>query len=130
MTDKVTKTATISLARRHVLGDLYDRCDELRGAIPVYLAGDEEEVLGYADESLGHYADALSFHLADDNCKKLSAGHFLYSLNYDYSGAAVAGTRRRIKLISITLTGRKSYEKPHKASQVDSEVPVAAADAQ
>jgi len=102
----------ISLSRRHVLGDLYDRCDPIAESIPVYLAGDELEVLGHADEGLGHYPDAFSFHLADDLCKKLSAGHFTYSFNYDYADPAKTTGRSRLKLNSITLNPRKAYQKP------------------
>jgi hypothetical protein len=82
--------------------------------IPVYLAGDGDPVLlGHADESLGHYADAMSFHLEPDECKKLSSGNFSFSITYELSDKPSApGSRSRVKLTSITLTGRKSYEKP------------------
>jgi hypothetical protein len=104
----------LSLSRRHVLGDLYNRCDAMSESIPVYLAGDEAPVLlGHADESLGHYADAMSFHLEPDDCKKLSSGNFSFSITYELSEKPSApGSRSRVKLTSITLTGRKSYEKP------------------
>ena len=104
----------LSLSRRHVLGDLYHRCDAMSESIPVYLASDGEPVLlGHADESLGHYADAMSFHLEHDECKKLSAGNFSFSINYELSDKpAEPGSRSRVKLTSITLTGRRSYEKP------------------
>jgi hypothetical protein len=73
------------------------------------------EMLGFVDESLGKYADAITFHLADDFCKKLATGHFTYSFEYDYADGndtATAPSRRRIKLSSITLVSRKGYEKP------------------
>lgn len=102
----------LSLSRRHVLGDLYGRCDSLNESIPVYLAGDEPVLLGHADESLGHYADAFSFHIADEHCKKLSAGQFTYGFEYDYSDPEATGRSSRVKLTSIILTGRKAYQKP------------------
>ena len=104
----------LSLSRRHVLGDLYHRCDAMTEDIPVYLAGEGDPVLlGHANESLGHYADAMSFHLEPDECKKLSSGNFSFSITYELSEKPGApGSRSRVKLTSITLTGRKSYEKP------------------
>lgn len=102
----------LSLSRRHVLGDLYSRCDSIAENVPVYLAGETQELLGHADEALGHYADAFSFHLPDDLCKKLSAGHFTYSFDYDYADPTVTGSRGRIRLNSITLNARKAYAKP------------------
>jgi hypothetical protein len=102
----------LSLARRHVLGDLYGRCDALKGSVPVYLAGEKPELLGHADESLGRYADAFSFHLTDDMCKKLSAGHFTYTFDYRPSNPTKTDSRSRITLRSITLTSRRGYAKP------------------
>src|SRR5436305_13801489 len=106
----------LSVSRRHVLGDLYPRCDSLAEQVPVYLAGTEPgpepELLGHADESLGHFADAFTFHLADDLCKKLSAGQYTYSFDYRLSDPKHNGSRGRIVLTSITLTGRKGYQKP------------------
>lgn len=102
----------LSLSRRHVLGDLYDRCDAIKESIPVYLAGEEPLLLGYADESLGHYADAFSFHLDPDTCKKLSGGQFGYTISFDPSDPKAKGSRGRVRLTAITLTGRKGYEKP------------------
>ena len=83
--------SVLSLSRRHVLGELYDRCEVLAGSIPVYLAGDEPTLLGYADQSLGHYADAFSFHLDPDSCKKLSAGQFGYTFDFKHSNPKVTG---------------------------------------
>lgn len=110
--------AILSLSRRHVLGTLHNRCDTIEGSIPVYLAGDEPELLGYADESLGHYADAFSFHLDADSCKKLSAGQFSYDIGYDHSAPHSDGERGRVKLTSITLVRHKGYEKPVKVAKV------------
>jgi len=105
-------TGPLSLSRRHVLGDIYGRCESI-ASIPVYMTNAEGEMLGYVDEGLGHYADAFCFHLAEDICKKLSSGHFTYSFDFDYTGDAKLPTRqRRIKLNSIVLVPRKGYEKP------------------
>jgi hypothetical protein len=101
----------LSLSRRHVLGDLYARCDAIE-SVPVFMDNSEGEMLGYVDESLGHYADAFCFHLSEDVCKKLSAGHFTYSFEYDLADDAEAAARRRVKLSRIILTARKGYAKP------------------
>lgn len=103
----------LSISRRQVLGDLYSRCDPVAESVPVYLAGTEQpELLGHADEALGHFADAFTFHIADDLCKKLSAGQYTYSFDYQFSDPKQKGSRGRIILTSITLTGRKGYIKP------------------
>lgn len=96
----------VTFARRHILGDLYARCNTLNGEIPVYLGGEKPTLLGHADESLGRFRDAFSFHVADDVCKLLSTGHYTFSVDYR---ALAAG---RVALISITLNSRKTYEKP------------------
>ncbi|MBA3353173.1 MAG: hypothetical protein H0U23_12280 [Blastocatellia bacterium] len=102
----------ISISRRHVLGDYYSRCDAIV-SVPVYLDSSKGEMLGYCDQGLGHYADAFSFHLPDDVCKKLSAGHFTYAFEFDYAERkATPGRFRRVKLTSISLVPRKAYEKP------------------
>ncbi len=104
----------ITMARRHILGDLNQRCEPIQ-SVPVHLDEMTGEMLGFADESLGKYADAVTFHLADDVCKKLSMGQFTYSIEYDYADVddvSAAPSKRRIKLTSITLVSRKGYEKP------------------
>lgn len=102
----------ISLSRRHVLGDLYSRCDVVT-SVPVYLNSVEGELLGHVDQGLGHYADAFSFHLADDVCKKLSAGFFTYAFDYQYSEEPiVAGQRKKVILTAIFLIARQNYERP------------------
>ena len=100
----------LSISRRHVLGDLYARCDSLEESVPVYLAGDEPALIGQVDERLGHYADAFCFDVAEDICKKLSSGQFTYSFDYVHSDPG--GPANRVRLSSITLTSRKGYEKP------------------
>jgi len=95
----------ISFSRRHVLGDLYSRCDAIE-SIPVYLDSVEGELLGHVDQGLGHYADAFSFHLQSDICKKLSAGHYTYAFSYQFSSPEQIKGPRRVKLDSICLVTR------------------------
>jgi len=92
------------------------------------LDNSEGEMLGYVDQGLGHYADAFSFHLPDDICKKLSAGHYTYSFEFKYSEPKAApGRHRSVKISSISLVARKNYEKPLPRrgdhSQVDAAAP-------
>lgn len=97
----------LSLSRRHVLGDLYPNCEHVTDNVPVYMLGEENELVGHAAESLGHYADALTFHLTDDICKRLSAGQYTYEFdldNMDLQGRVIVRT--------IFLKARKPYEKP------------------
>lgn len=102
----------ISISRRHVLGDYYSRCDAVV-SVPVYLNDAKGEMLGHVDQGLGHYADAFSFHVPDDVCKKLSAGYFTYSFEFNYSDTKAApGRHRRVCLHSISLIPRQNYEKP------------------
>jgi hypothetical protein len=104
----------LTISRRHVLGDLYARCERVV-EVPVYLNDTVGESLGFADESHGHYADAFTFHLNEETCKKLAGGQFSYSFNYEFANRSDAGlspSRRRVKLTSITLIMRKGYEKP------------------
>lgn len=119
----------IAISRRHVLGDLYARCDAIE-SVPVYMDNVEGEPLGHVDEGLGHYADAFRFHMDEDICKKLSAGHFTYSFNYEHTddGETDRG-RRRIKLNAILLNARKGYTKPVPKSKVVSAAAEAAAEA-
>jgi hypothetical protein len=105
-------TTSISFSRRHVLGDFYSRCDAIVN-VPVYLDTPQGEMVGYMDQGLGHYADAFSFHMADDMCKKLSSGHYTYAFDFEFSEAENApGRHRRMKLVSICLVARQNYEKP------------------
>jgi hypothetical protein len=104
------KYSPLSISRRHVLGDLYARCEHLE-SVPVYLADVSTEPIGHCDESLGIYADAFCFHLSDDDCKKLSTGNFTFSFDYEAS-TAVDARSRQVTLRSIILNPRKAYEKP------------------
>ena len=57
----------LTLARRHVLGNLYARCERSTKEVPVYLNDTDGERLGFVDESLGRYADAFTFHLPEEH---------------------------------------------------------------
>ena len=102
----------LSMSRRHVLGGYYSRCEAIV-SVPVYLEDTKGEMLGYADEGLGHYADAFSFHLPDDVCKKLSSGYFTFAFDFSYADPMqVQAGSRMMKLNSISLIARQNYEKP------------------
>jgi hypothetical protein len=94
---------TLSFARRHVLGDMHNRCDEVE-SVPVYMEGDLETQVGFADQSMGRYRDAFSFHLPADVCKKLSSGHFTFSFGYAHAKAVDLFSKPRIRLTYICLT--------------------------
>lgn len=95
------------MKRSHVLGDLYDRCDRVE-SIPVYMNEKSGEPLGFADESLGHFADAFLFHLPEPVCKKLSTGHFDFVFDCEYSESpGRPGTKKRIVLNGILLVPKK-----------------------
>jgi hypothetical protein len=99
--------APLAIKRRHVLGDIYDRCDHVE-SVPVYMDDKSGEPLGYADESLGHFADAFLFHLPEMICKKLSTGHFDYVFDCEYIRSPSAAGRKRIKLNGILLVPKKN----------------------
>ncbi len=104
----------LSMARRHVLGNMNSRCEPVTD-VPVLLNDGDGEVLGHVDESLGKYADALTFHLDDQVCKRLASGHYSFSFEFkfaDESDAELPAARRRIMLSSVFLIMRKGYEKP------------------
>lgn len=103
----------LAIKRRQVLGDLYPVCDPVE-MVPVHIDNADGEKIGYADQSLGHYADAFLFHLPEDICKKLSTGHYIYSFDYDYSDPETTGRNRRITLNYIFLTGRKAVSRAAK----------------
>ncbi len=98
----------LAIKRRHVLGDIYDRCDHVE-SIPVYLDEKSDEPLGFVDESMGHFADAFLFHLPELVCKKLSTGHFDYIFDYEYAGRTAGNSsQKRIKLNGILLVPKKN----------------------
>ncbi len=101
----------LSLSRRRVLGELYAKCLPVTEQVQVFLIGDENQLLGFADESLGNYADALTFHLADDVCKRLSAGHYTYEFDLEHSDQ-----QGRLILKAIFLKAPKVYRRPVQAS--------------
>jgi hypothetical protein len=84
----------VTMARRHILGDLNYRCERVQN-VPVYLENTAGEVLGFVIESSNQFADALTFHLADDVCKKVATGHFGYSCDYYYTDGNDTARRAR-----------------------------------
>ncbi len=99
------------MKRSYVLGELYKRCENVE-SIPVYLEDPSGELLGYVDECLGHYADAFSFHLSEDVCKKLSASGYSYAFDYEALDKAAADNgKSRIKLNYMLLIPRKAVER-------------------
>lgn len=108
---------TLTIARSHVLGSLHRRCERI-SHIFVFLEGDDSTPIGYADESLGVYADAFVFHLSEPVCKKLAAGQYTYSFEYskpEPSKAGVPAIRNPVKLDRMILVPRKGYEKAARA---------------
>ena len=97
----------LSLSRKHILGGIYADSAPFTENVPVYLHGEENELLGHADQALGHYADAITFHLAEDVCKKLASGQ--YSYEFDADRSAETG---KIVIHSIYLKPRQNYKKP------------------
>lgn len=109
---------SLSMARRHVLGNYYSRCEDLAEQIPVFVEpseGTEEKtasLVGHVDQGLGHYADAYTFHLSPELCKQLSSGYFSYRIEFEFADPAAKNSRGRIRLSSISLIARQSYSKP------------------
>jgi len=108
----------LSMARRHVLGALYSRCEQIAGEVPVFVTPTPEEetlepsLVGHVDQGLGHYADAFTFHLSPDLCKQLSAGYFSYEFNYEYVDPKDKGSQSKVRLSSISLVARTNYTRP------------------
>jgi hypothetical protein len=97
----------LAIKRHYVLGEIYKQCDPIE-SIPVYMNDQSGELLGYVDESLGHYADAFTFHLSETLCKQLSASHFDYAFGFEFSEKSDAtAIKKRIKLNHILLVGKK-----------------------
>lgn len=111
------------MSRRHILGDLYSRCEPALN-VPVFLDSPDGELLGHVDESLGRYADAITFHLGDQLNKRFAAGQFAHLLEFEFAGeddASLPANRRRVRLGSIILKLRKGYEKPVPKNVISSE---------
>ena len=64
----------LTMSRRHVLGDLYNTCDHAE-SVPVYLHAPGGELLGHAEEG-NRYADVMTFHISEENCKRMAGGQF------------------------------------------------------
>ena len=105
--------APLTLSRRHVLGDLYAKCDHVT-SVPVFWNDIHGTAVGFVDESAGIYADAFTFHIGEEFCKKLAAGQLLCRFNYEY---ADDGARkdpklpRRLRLTSFVLESRQNEKK-------------------
>ena len=98
----------LAIKRSYVLGKIYNQCDPIE-SIPVYMNNQSGELLGYVDESLGHYADAFTFHLSEIVCKQLSASHFDYAFGFEYAEKTdQTVNQKRIKLNHISLVGKKT----------------------
>ena len=54
----------------------------------------------------------FSFHIADDMCKKLSAGQFTYSFDYAFVGPAAAASGAVSSSTRSLSTPCKGYTKP------------------
>jgi len=106
----------LAIKRRQVLGPLYPICDNLE-TVPVRLENADGEELGYADESLGLYADAYLFHLPEDVCKKLSTGHYIYSFDYEVLCDEGDESHKHICIHCIYLTGRKAPDAVSRTSK-------------
>jgi hypothetical protein len=108
----------IAIKRSNILGSIYRQCDVIE-SIPVYLNDESGEMLGYVDESMGHFADAFTFHLPETICKQLSTSHFDYAFGFDYleQKEPTAG-KKRIKLNHIALVKKQTnYTKKISASK-------------
>ena len=99
----------IAIKRRRVLGNLYDQCDNIE-SIPVYLDDTASEIIGYADESLGRYADAFLFRLPEDICKKLSMSGFEFGFDYNRAESVKANQKQRFTLNHILLIAKKKAD--------------------
>ena len=101
----------LTMSRRHVLGDLYNTCDHAE-SVPVYLHAPGGELLGHAEEG-NRYADVMTFHISEENCKRMAGGQFGFSFGTEYTGPEKPGDRRstrRIRLTSIHLVPRQGYD--------------------
>ena len=71
------------------------------------MSKDMDTQIGFVDQSLGRYSDALSFHLPADMCKKLSGGRFSFSFGYNKAGRKAGGAKQTFRLTHICLTERE-----------------------
>lgn len=110
----------LSLKRRHVLGNLYNKCENIT-TIPVYLDTVSDEPIGFADESLGRYVDAFTFHLPEPICKKLSSNGYVVGFDYDVSEL----NQKKYKLNHFVLVAPKSAVIAPKRKVVEEKVEVA-----
>ncbi|HEX8250279.1 MAG TPA: hypothetical protein VF599_19050 [Pyrinomonadaceae bacterium] len=95
----------LAIKRRYILGKLAEKCDTIN-KIPVYLNDRNAEPIGFADESMGRYADAFLFHLPEDVCKRLSTNGYDLEIDYDVSNEEGNAKDERIKLNYIVLTSK------------------------
>lgn len=97
----------LTIKRSSVLGDIYKQCDAIE-SIPVYMNDRSGELLGYVREDMGRYADAFTFHLSESVCKQLSANHFEFAFDFDYSDQmSQMINKKRIKLNHILFIEKK-----------------------
>ena len=104
----------LTLSRRHVLGDLYAQCERLT-SVPVFWDSVVGSPLGFVEEGTSHYADAFTFHIEEQLCRKLASGQIICLFNYEFAGAANGGGtrgKRRIRLTSFVLSTRQDTDKP------------------
>ncbi len=113
----------LAIKRSYVLGEIYKQCEPIE-KIPVYMTSETGELLGHVDESLGHYADAFTFHLSETLCKQLSASHFDFAFGFDYLEKTDQTVgRKRIKLNHVLLVGKKPlFNKKAAVAAVESEI--------
>lgn len=95
----------LAIKRQYILGSLTDKCDTINN-IPVYLNDNSGEPIGFADESLGRYANAFLFHLPEDICKKLSTNGYELEIDYEVINQGNETRNERIKLNHIVLTSK------------------------
>jgi len=97
----------LAIKRSYVLGNIYKQCDPIE-SIPVYMNDQSGELLGYVDESSGHYADAFTFNLSEIVCKQLSSSHYDYAFGFEYTEDSDQPiNKKRIKLNHMLLVGKK-----------------------
>jgi len=101
----IMQYSPLAIKRRYILGSLADKCEPIN-KIPVYLNDKSSEPIGFADESLGRYADAFLFHLPEDVCKKLSTNGYDLDVDYVVSQPDDNTGKERIKLNYIVLNSK------------------------